>query len=135
MVAFSNISQGKYNLSLKIFVAEIMWSYSLFLIWSLYYLNIKKNIIGFTSRFTFSETFYAVVTHESSLIVPDNNGYYEVFEYKYAVNSLQRKKNWFITIGFTMVCVKVISICVLWLYFISDKRFVCIPYVKHRKLH
>lgn len=35
MVAFSNISQGKYNLSLKIFVVEIKWSYSRFLIWSL----------------------------------------------------------------------------------------------------
>lgn len=45
MVAFSNISQGKYNLSLKIFISEILWSYSLFLIWSLYYLNdIKKSL-------------------------------------------------------------------------------------------
>lgn len=57
MVAFSNISQGKYNLSLKIFVAEIMWSYSLFLIWSLYYLNIKKTSLDLQADLPFQRHF------------------------------------------------------------------------------
>lgn len=60
----------KVNISFHFFffflMVEIMWSYSL--------LNYLLKKIGFSSRFTFLETFYAIVSFELSFIMPDNNG-------------------------------------------------------------